>query len=125
MDELKLIIPGRLPGLNQYIEAERRHRMAAAAMKKTVQEDCMRAMLSAKKKGISFDKCEIEFHWVEPNKRRDKDNIRGFGSKVILDALQKMGILKNDNWEYVEKLTDRFSVDKENPRVEVTLKEVS
>ena len=125
MNELKIVIPGRLPGLNQYIDAERRHRMAGAAMKKTTQEDCMRAMISAKKAGITFEKCNIEFHWFEPNKRRDKDNIRSFGAKVILDALQKMGILKNDNWEYVELLTDRFSVDKKNPRVEVTISEAA
>lgn len=63
---------------------------------------------------------DIRFHWIEPNMKRDKDNIR-FAAKFILDALVKMGILKNDGWKSINNLYDKFSVNSNNPRIVVTL----
>ena len=65
----------------------------------------------------------IHFHWIEPNTRRDLDNIR-FGAKYILDGLQEAGRLPDDGWDWVRGMSDTFSVDKDNPRVEVTIMEV-
>lgn len=48
----------------------------------------------------------------------------GFGGKVILDALQKMGIIPNDGWQQVNNLRYSWDVDKVNPRIEVILTEV-
>ena len=67
----------------------------------------------------------MEFLWVEPNKRRDKDNISSFGRKVIQDALVQCGVLKDDGWRHVVGFSDRFEVDKENPRIEVKIREVT
>ncbi|WP_230197975.1 RusA family crossover junction endodeoxyribonuclease [Megasphaera massiliensis] len=70
--------------------------------------------------GKKIDKAYIKFHWVEKNKRRDKDNI-AFAKKFILDALQEMGILQNDGWSEILGFSDTFDVDKDNPRIEVSL----
>ena len=62
----------------------------------------------------------LRFNWIEPNKRRDKDNIAS-AKKFIIDALVKSGILENDGWKNVIGFSDRFSVDKNNPRIEVEI----
>ena len=64
---------------------------------------------------------DVGFYWVEPNMRRDKDNIMG-AHKFILDALVETGILKDDGWRYVRNIYDKFAVNKKNPRIIVTLK---
>lgn len=124
MQQIKFTIPGRLPGMNEYQAACRRHRMAGAAMKKTAMEQCMWQMIAEKRKGTYFECCDIEIKFVEKDRRRDKDNISGFGDKVILDALQKMNIIPNDGWRQVNDIHNSYGVDKTNPRIEVTLTEV-
>ena len=64
------------------------------------------------------------YHWYEPNKRRDKDNISSFGRKIIQDALVKAKVLKNDGWGDIIGFEDRFYVDKKNPRIIVEIMEV-
>ena len=51
----------------------------------------------------------IHFHWVEKNQKRDIDNI-AFAKKFILDALVKLGKLKDDNQQYVKSFTDTFEI---------------
>ncbi len=122
--EHKLIIPGKLPGLNDYIAAERANRHKGAKMKShngnivsVAIRQCMR--------GVRIDKpVFMEYTWYEQNKRRDKDNISSFGRKVIQDALVNAEILKGDGWKHVVGFSDRFEVDKENPRIEVLIKEI-
>lgn len=76
-------------------------------------------------KGVRIEKpVFMEYLWVEPDKRRDKDNISSFGRKVIQDALVKTGVLKNDGWKQIAGFSDRFEVDKKNPRIKVKIKEV-
>jgi Holliday junction resolvase RusA-like endonuclease len=62
--------------------------------------------------------------WYCKNKRQDKDNIMA-GQKFIFDGLMAARKLKNDGWKQVRDVTHRFEVDKDNPRVEVEIKEVS
>lgn len=71
-----LTIPGRLPGLNEYISAERTNRYKTAKM------------------------------------------------KFAQDALVRAGVLEDDDYKHVVGFSDRFDVDKENPRIEVLIKEV-
>lgn len=66
---------------------------------------------------------DIEFVWVEKNKKRDKDNI-AFAKKFILDALQDLGVIGNDGWNEVGNLSDKYQVDRNDPHVDVYLKEV-
>ena len=65
----------------------------------------------------------LKYDFYEPNRRRDLDNISSFAHKVIQDALVKTNVLKNDGWNEITSYIDQFYLDKENPRIEVTLEE--
>jgi Holliday junction resolvase RusA-like endonuclease len=69
-----------------------------------------------------FNKIDVAITWVEPNMRRDPDNITA-AQKFILDGLVRAGIIKDDSQKYVNSIIHRFKVDKRNPRVEVVLEE--
>ena len=66
----------------------------------------------------------VRFCWVERDRRRDLDNICAFGTKVILDSLQKEGIIAGDGWRNIKGITHDFFIDREKPRIEVIIKEV-
>lgn len=120
---LKLIIKGRLPGLNEYIAAERRHRQAAVKLKRDA-EALVLWSAKASLRGKITTPVIMHYLWIEPNRKRDKDNISSFGRKVIQDALVKGGYLPGDGWSYISGFTDDFAVDK-TPRIEVTFEEVN
>lgn len=114
----KFIIPGRPIGLNEYINAERSNRNYAASIKR---RETKKAKDAAQ--GIEQFKNPVWLHfkWVEPNGRRDIDNV-AFAKKFILDGLVGAGVLVNDSRQYVAGFEDDFSeIDKDNPRVEVTI----
>ena len=100
----KIKIVGKLPSLNEYIEACRRNPHCGAKMKASTEA----AIIPQLAKLPKIDKpVHISFIWHEANKRRDKDNVAA-GKKFILDALQKAGKLINDNNDYIAGFTDRF-----------------
>mgnify|MGYP002083607042 FL=1 len=47
------------------------------------------------------------------------------GLKMILDGLVVAGVIKNDGWSEIGSINNHFEVDKDNPRVEVVLKETN
>ena len=112
------VIPGRLPGLNEYTAANRSNSRAGGRMKRDATEDVMWCIKAAHLKPMK--RADIRFTWIEPNMRRDKDNIRA-GAKFILDALVKAGVLENDGWNQVGELSDSYFVNKSNPRIVVEL----
>jgi Holliday junction resolvase RusA-like endonuclease len=117
-----LTIKGQLPNLNEYTRACRTNRYVGARMKEKA-EEMISAYILEQMKGICFEKTvELSFRWYEPNKKRDLDNIC-FAKKFILDALVSNGIIVADGWKGVIGFTDQFFVDKENPRIEVDIKE--
>lgn len=115
----QLTIPGRLMNLNEYQNECRKNRYSGSKAKKSQQQIVEACILAARLKPM-IEPVDIRFHWIEPNMRRDKDNIR-FASKFILDALVSMGILKNDGWRNISTLSDRYSVNAQNPRIVVTI----
>lgn len=122
--EYLLTIPGTLPNLNDYIAAERTNRYKGVKMKRDNGNIVMVAIRHCLR-GVRVEKTVyMKYTWYEPNKRRDKDNISSFGRNVIQDALVQCGVLKDDGWKYVVGFSDRFDVDKENPRIEVLIKEI-
>lgn len=112
-------IPGRLIGLNEYVDACRRNRYGAAKAKRENQEKVYWQIKKNRIKKMT-GKVDVSFVWIEPNMKRDKDNI-SFAKKFILDALVQAQIIPNDNWKWVNNLSDRFAVNKSNPRIIVTL----
>ena len=121
--EYLLTIPGKLHNLNDYISAERSNRYVGAQMKKADQSIIIHY---AKKqlRGISIEKpVFMEYTWYEAGRQRDKDNISSFGRKVIQDGLVMAHVLRGDGWEHIEGFSDRFEVDRKNPRIEILIRE--
>lgn len=119
-----LTIPGTLNNLNDYIAAERANRHKGAKMK-AGNGNIVAAAIRQCMRGVKIDRpVYMHYTWYEPNRRRDLDNISSFGRKVIQDALVAAGVLRDDGWKHVVGFSDRFQVDKENPRIEVTIREV-
>lgn len=117
-------IDGWLPGMNQWISAQNTNRFKGADLKKRAQAKCESAIAS-QLPGVQIAKpIRMHYIWYERNKRRDHDNVSGFGHKVIQDALVKCGVLKDDGWAEIVGYTDCFSIDRDNPSIIVMLEEV-
>lgn len=100
----KVEIPLKLPSLNEYTGACRENKYKGARMKKDIENNIAVFL----KKLPRFEKpVAIDFHWIEENKRRDLDNICS-AKKFILDALVKLGKLKDDNRKCVYAFKDTF-----------------
>lgn len=122
-DMPKLVIKGRLAGLNEYTDACRRKAFIGAKMKRDAEE---LVKWSALKTLHGTIKTPVIMHyvWYEPNRKRDLDNVSAFGRKVIQDALVKIHLLPGDGWTHIRGFTDRFEVDQKNPRIEITFEEI-
>ncbi|MFP4662686.1 MAG: RusA family crossover junction endodeoxyribonuclease [Halanaerobiales bacterium] len=116
MERFKITIPGEMPGLNKITKAAKDHYHAYNNMKR---ENTELVMLIANKLP-KMKSVKLNITWYCKNKRRDPDNIAA-AKKFILDGLVEAGVLKNDGWSEVKGWEESWEVDKDNPRVEVTL----
>ena len=122
--EYKFVILGRLDGMNEYTAANRANPYKGGKMKHDNQ-DVISWSIRQQLPRIRIEKpVVVGLTFYEPNKGRDKDNILSCALKFILDSLVKCKVLQGDGWKYVENFTHDFRVDKNNPRIEVTLTEV-
>lgn len=122
--EYHFTIDGRLAGMNEFIGEQRRNRYAGAMLKREQQEIVMLA-IKHQLRGVHISTpVYIEYRWFEKDRRRDLDNISGFGHKVIQDALVACKVLQNDGWTYICGYSDDFCVDHDKPRIEITIREV-
>lgn len=118
-------ILGRLPGMNELIGAINRHRFAGATMKKQKTFECGQWILAGKVPKFT-EPVAIRFEWIEPDRRRDIDNIAGGGSKFILDALVATERIPNDTREWVKSIEHVFpEPDPKRPRIVVTIETVA
>jgi Holliday junction resolvase RusA-like endonuclease len=69
--------------------------------------------------------CKVTYYIYYPTKRVfDIDNIGSVITKFTHDALVELGILEDDNYNYIHEIVFKFGgVDKENPRCDVILEE--
>ena len=117
----RFTIQGRFPSLNDYVAAERANRRYGASMKR---KETKRVAEAAKDTPHMASPVIVAFKWVEPNLRRDVDNV-AFAHKFILDGLVAAGVLDGDSRKHVIGLQDEFTEpDPDNPRVEITIFEV-
>ena len=108
---------GRLPCMNDIINVARTNRYGSAKLKKSTQEQLewvMKATLAREKRlGMQFpDHVIVEVQFYEDygrNHRRDDDNVIGGGCKFILDAMQEIGLIKNDSPKYCHLKAERFT----------------
>lgn len=117
--DYRLTIPGRLPGLNEYTEANRGGSSQGAKMKRQSQELVMWHILAQLHRKKIGKPVFLLFTFYEADRRRDRDNVSSFARKVIQDALVKAGTLQDDGWDQVTGYLDQFKVDKHNPRIVV------
>lgn len=127
----ELILDGIMPNLNDYLQGERiaiRKNGKFTTKGNVLKQEYQRKVVTEVRRqlmGIHIEKpVEIKYTYFEPNKKRDLDNISAFAHKVIQDGLVKGGLLSNDGWKNIIGFSDDFYVDKENPRIEILIREV-
>ena len=64
----------------------------------------------------------VDYLWVEPHRRRDKDNVAA-AQKFVFDGLKAAGIIANDGWSQILRFEHDFAVNEEKPGVMVTITE--
>lgn len=117
-------VKGRLPGMNEYTSAQRANRYKGAAMKRDFQ-NLVTLYIRTQLRGVHITRpVRLHYHFFEPNRRRDLDNISSFARKVVQDALVATGVLVNDGWGQIRGSSEEFDVDKRRPRIEITIEEV-
>lgn len=118
--DMKIIIPGELTDLNTYINAERSNRFAGSELKRVNTNKVRYCIKGTRIKKKFIKPVYIIFDWYCKDRMKDKDNI-AFSKKFIQDALVLEGIIPGDGWKNIEGFVDNFFIDKQNPRIEVTL----
>ena len=108
-------IDGEFITLNEYIQAERGNKYAAAGIKKSSTAAALYACIGI----LPIEKypVEIQFTWYRRNKRTDPDNI-SFAQKFVLDGIVEAGVLSDDGWNEVTAISHKFEVcDKPSVRI--------
>lgn len=110
-------IPHQLPGMNEIIRAAKGGRKGVGRysdLKARLNLELWAVVKEAKLQRPEWP-VRIVFHWREPDKSRDLDNIRA-GAKFVLDALVLAKVLDDDGWACVVGLADTFSIVPRVPR---------
>ena len=118
MKKQKFVIEGRLAGINELMSGHWRKRYRVKCEGKDLVIVYARA---ARIRPVKKYPCEIHIQCFEPNMKRDDGNVKGGASKIILDALQDIEIIKNDGRSCVESFDLPVQTDRENPRIEVEI----
>ena len=121
-DKIEMTIPGELPDLNTIIAESKKGNRNWQPYNHMKKEHTEKIAWIAKSKRVKFEKVDVEITWICKDKRRDKDNIMA-GTKFILDGLVLASVIKNDGWSQIGTINHAFEVDKNNPRIEITLHE--
>ena len=120
------VIKGRLNDLNDYTNACRKNAYAGAKIKmgneQIVRAHAQNALLRSHLRRSPKYPVVIDITWYEKDARRDFDNIT-FAQKFILDSLVQLKVLKDDSRKFVKRVNHDVQVDKDNPRIEVVIKE--
>ena len=111
-------VPGQLPGVNDLLKSA--HRYARGDKETTtaiayLAEQCLKPLTHP---------ADFSFHWACKDRRRSKDNVVG-GRRYILNALVMAKIIPNDGWDWIRDFHDTFSIDRANPRIIVTITQIS
>lgn len=69
--------------------------------------------------GINIERCRIIIEYFFGDKRkRDLDN---YSPKYLFDAFTSVGLLVDDDYTHIESLLIKAGVDKDNPRMQITI----
>lgn len=118
----KFTVPGRFESFNEYVGACRTSAAYANRIKKQNESvicwEIKKAHIPPIKKPVA-----LHYTWYEENQKRDLDNIV-FAQKYFQDAMVNSGILENDGQKWIKSLSHQVILDREKPRIEVTIEEV-
>ena len=109
-----------MPGLNELISMAKRSPMEYFAEKKKWSRLVKLYALEQKFEPIT-EPAFFEFEILEPNRKRDPDNMCGGVQKFVFDALQDAGLLENDGWEQILAISHTWKVDHQ-PGVRLTVR---
>lgn len=124
---MKIIIPTNgLMTLNQYTNANRGNKFGGAKKKKEATQICALHTKKAMREGFKINSLPVnlQFDWYAKDRRTDPDNL-AFMQKFILDGMQKAEAIPGDGWGEIKSLKHNFFIDKDNPRVEITQKQLN
>ena len=119
------IIPGRLPGMNEIINAckGRGGWYAGSNLKKKWMAFCAQCIIAASVPKFT-NPIHITITWVEPNAKRDIDNVQG-GIKFILDALVQTLRIPDDSRKWVKgNMNLHPEANPKDPHIVVTITEI-
>ena len=122
MQEVKIVVPGEMPGMNEIVTAAKKGRRKYQPYNDMKRENTESVAWIAKKVPKK-KRVFLDITWVAKNKRRDPDNIAA-AVKFVWDGLVEAGVIPNDGWSENGGWTNHFKVDKKNPRIEIIIREV-
>ena len=120
---VELWIPGRAPNLNDLIRERGRGKGFAYRDLKESWERTVALAVMKSRWCLMLPRVSVHFEIVEPNTRRDPDNIAAGTAKLVLDGLVKAGVLAGDSWAHIAGLSFSWRVGP-TPGVRVVLTEV-
>lgn len=127
----RLTIKGWSGGLNELLNGVRydyKLRKVVNHVKSDYEKKCMDAIrfFSGDLRGKTI-KGPVVIHYrvFAKDMRHDRMNMGSAIDKAFCDALQKCGKLKNDGWNDVLGATFDYAIDRNNPRVEIAIQEVT
>lgn len=113
-------IPGELPGMNEIIDAAKKHFGQYSEMKAN---NTLLVRMCANGKPRFDGPVKVLMVWYSKDRRRDPDNVMA-GQKFIFDGLVNAKIIPNDTQKFIVEIEHRFKIDSKNPRVRVEVSEV-
>ena len=119
-----LWIDGPLPGMNEIVAAAKGSGGRGkdySVMKRAWTDTVWALALQARMQRFS-GMVRLTFLWVEPNARRDKDNVAA-GKKFVIDGLVTAKVLAADGWKIIAGFVDDFAIDPKRPGCLVTVTE--
>lgn len=125
----KVVIPGKLANLNDYLAAERirvgnrygKFETKGNKLKQDTQKYILPYISQALKGKKIREPIKLHYHFFEPDKKRDLDNIASFCMKVFQDSMVKGGFISNDGWSVIKGFNCEFDVDRVKPRIEIEI----
>lgn len=97
-ESMRIRIDHKFTTLNEYIDAERSHRIIAAKIKKEETQIAWAAFYNCPP--VTKYPIRIICHWYYADMRTDPDNISA-GIKFILDGMVKAGVINGDGWKQI------------------------
>lgn len=118
-------IKGRLQGLNEYTAANRRNPYAGGKVKKQCEDEVIWSIREQLGRLHIENPVLIYYKFFEQDRRRDNDNILSCAAKFVQDSLVKTRVLPDDSQKIIHNFYFDTFVDKENPRIEVEITELT